>query len=96
MAECERGHELIRTPHGTMQCVECLTMPKAESPLSEALAQLVRQGDMGEVRRFLYLLRQAEYIMAHDVRQSGAHMAPGCLTLTCAAFPTFEEWDKAG
>jgi hypothetical protein len=67
----------------------------AENTLSEALAHLVRQGDTGEIRRFLYEVRLLDYTMKHEVRMSGAHMAKDCLGKVCEPFPTFEVWDAS-
>jgi hypothetical protein len=61
--------------------------------LSDALAQLVRDGDKGDIRNFLYQLQLLDYNLAHSVRMSGAHMADACLGKDCEPFPTFEVWD---
>jgi len=67
--------------------------PQPESPLEAALAHLIRQGDNGEIRNFLYQIQLLDYNRKHDVRMSGAHLAPSCAGVVCVPFPTFEVWD---
>jgi len=57
-----------------------------DSPLSDALASLVRQGDIPAVRQLLDQLGLLDYNLAHDVRMNGAHMAADCQGRVCPPY----------
>jgi hypothetical protein len=54
----------------------------------QALKHFLEKGDMDSIRKLTREYALLEYNRKHDVRMSGAHMAPGCLGKECPPF----EW----